>query len=325
MTMRIGIVTPVLDDWESLAILLRETDRQFAATGENIHVFAVDDGSRLPFDPAALDLPAEGAIQSLQVIRLAANMGHQRAIAIGLIEASRDPDLDAIVVMDSDGEDRPEDIAQFIAAARSHPGQIILARRAKRSETLQFRLGYRVYKAMFRMATGRVIDFGNFSLLPIATARRLTYMPEIWNNLAACIMRSRIPFHAIATDRGTRYAGQSRMNMAGLVTHGLSAMSVYTDVIFVRMLAAAAVAGAVGVAGILVAVFMRLFTTLAAPGWATAVVGNLLVVLLQMAVIVIASALMLLAGRSSRQIIPAVDAASYIAQITRVALPGRRC
>ncbi len=328
-TLRLGLVTPVLDDWDSLAILLRELDHRLAPVVASLHVFIVDDGSRLPFDPTTLSIAPHGAIHSVHVIRLAANLGHQRAIAIGLIEAARQadldaaPDLDAVIVMDSDGEDRPEDIAQLVTMAARHPGQIIMARRAKRSESLQFRLGYRIYKSVFHLATGRVIDFGNFSLLPIAAARRLTYMPEIWNNLAACIMRSRIPFQAIATDRGHRYAGQSRMNMAGLITHGLSAMSVYTDVIFVRMLAAAAGLAGLSVAGIAIVTAIRLFTDLATPGWATNVVGNLLVVLLQIVVIVVAAALMLLAGRSNRQIVPAIDAASYIAQITRIALPAR--
>ena len=126
--MRLGIVTPVLDDWESLAILLREIDRQLAAAGHHVHVFAVDDGSRLSMDPASLQLGDRGAIVAIHVIRLAANLGHQRAIAVGLIAASREADLDAVIVMDSDGEDRPEDILRLITEADAHSGQIVLAR-----------------------------------------------------------------------------------------------------------------------------------------------------------------------------------------------------
>ncbi len=325
MTMRLGIVTPVLDDWESLAILLREIDRLLVPTTQHVHVFVVDDGSRQPMDPDLLQMGGNGAIAAVQVIQLAANLGHQRAIAVGLIAASRQTDLDAVVVLDSDGEDRPEDLLRLMTEAAENPGRIILARRAKRSETLRFRVGYRIYKSLFWLATGRVIDFGNFSLLPIAAVRRLTHMAELWNNLAAAIMRSRIPFRSVGTDRGTRYAGQSRMNMAGLVTHGLSAMSVYTDVIFVRVLAATAMLAGVSVLGIFAAIGIRLFTDLATPGWATSVVGNLLVVLVQTVVIVVASSLMLLAGRSNRQIVPAVDAAAYVAQTTCVALPDRHC
>ena len=323
MIAQLGIVTPVLDDWESLAILLRGIDSQLH--GVTAHVFVVDDGSRAAFDPASLNLDRAGAIGAISIIRLAANVGHQRAIAIGLIEAARRDELDGVVVLDSDGEDRPEDIPRLLAAAAANPGAIILAQRAKRSENWRFRLAYRAYKAVFHLATGRMIDFGNFSLLPIGAVRRLIHMSELWNNLAATVMRSRIPVRSVPTDRGHRYAGQSRMNMAGLVTHGLSAMSVYTDVIFVRLLAATAALATLSIVGIAVTAAIRLFTTLATPGWATNVVGNLLVLLLQTVVIVAASALMLLAGRSNRQIVPAVDAASYVAEITRVALPALRC
>ena len=323
MIAQLGIVTPVLDDWESLAILLRGIDSQLH--GVTAHVFVVDDGSRAPFDPAGLHLADGGAIAAISIVRLAANVGHQRAIAIGLIEAARRDELDGVVVLDSDGEDRPENIPRLLAAAAENPGTIVLAQRAKRSENWRFRLAYRAYKAVFHLATGRMIDFGNFSLLPIGAVRRLIHMSELWNNLAATVMRSRIPVRSVPTDRGHRYAGQSRMNMAGLVTHGLSAMSVYTDVIFVRLLAATAALATLSIVGIAVTAAIRLFTTLATPGWATNVVGNLLVLLLQTVVIVAASALMLLAGRSNRQIVPAVDAASYVAEITRVALPALRC
>jgi hypothetical protein len=313
MIRQIGLVTPVLDDWESLAVLLRAIDAQLAGSGREVSVFVIDDGSRVAFDPVRLAPLAGGAITALRVIRLVTNLGHQRAIAIGLIEAARQPDLDAVLVMDSDGEDRPEDILTLFARAELHPGQIVMAQRAKRSESLAFRVAYRIYKWMFHLATGRVINFGNFSLLPLPAVRRLIHMPELWNNLAACVMRSRIPFQTVPTARGTRYAGQSRLNAAGLITHGLSAMSVYTDVIFVRILAAAAMLAGFSVVGMLAVTAIRLFTNLATPGWATTVVGSLLVVLLQTVVIVIASTLMQLAGRSNRQIVPAMDAGVFIA------------
>lgn len=320
MIRHLGIVTPVLDDWESLAILLRALDVELADAAHAITIFVVDDGSREAFDAAPLARAATGVVKTVHLIRLEANLGHQRAIAIGLIEAARQPGLDAVVVMDSDGEDRPEDIRALLAASMAHPGQIIMAQRAKRSETWGFRGAYQIYKLMFRLATGRVINFGNFSLLPIAAVRRLIHMPELWNHLAASIMRSRIPFRAVPTMRGHRYAGQSRLNMAGLIMHGLSAMSVYADVIFVRVLAAAAMLAGLSVLGMVAVAAIRLFTSLAIPGWATNAVGNLLVVLLQAVVIVVAATLMQLAGRSNRQIVPALDAVAFIAERRDIAL-----
>jgi hypothetical protein len=251
-------------------------------------------------------------VRSVQVLRLAANLGHQRAIAVGLTEMARREDLDAVVVMDSDGEDRPEDIARLLEVARAQPGLIVMAQRAKRSESLTFRVAYRLYKLMFRSLTGRVIDFGNFSLLPMRAVRRLVHMPELWNNLAAAILRCRLPYRAVPTERGKRYAGVSRMNLPSLVIHGLSAMSVYTDVIFVRILAGAVAFAVLSLLGMATVVALRLFTDMWTPGWATTVVANLAVMMLLTVMMVIAAALMQLAGRSTRQVIPVVDAPSFI-------------
>lgn len=312
MIARLGIVTPVLDDWDSLRILIDAIGTTLAGSGVSVEILAVDDGSLHPFDPAGVPLPADGAVRAVRVLHLAANLGHQRAIAVGLTEMARRNDLDAVVVMDSDGEDRPEDIVHLLEVARAEPGLIVMAQRAKRSESLTFRIAYRLYKLMFRSLTGRVIDFGNFSLLPMRAVRRLVHMPDLWNNLAAAILRCRLPYRAVPTARGQRYAGSSRMNLPALVIHGLSAMSVYTDVIFVRILAASVVFGGLTALGIVVATVLRLATNLAVPGWATTVVGNLAVMLLLTVMMVVAAALMQLAGRSNRQVIPAVDAPGFI-------------
>lgn len=148
----------------------------------------------------------------------------------------------------------------------------------------------------------------------MAAVRRLVYMPELWNHLAASIMRSRLPYLAVPTARGVRFAGRSRMNLVGLIVHGLSALSVYTDMIFVRvLLAAGAIAGAAGL-GIVAVAAIRFGTTLGIPGWATTVVGDLAIVLLLTLVVVIAATLTMLAGRSNRPIVPIADAPQFIAE-----------
>ena len=114
-------------------------------------------------------------------------------------------------------------------------------------------------------------------------------MPELWNNLPAAVMRSRMPYATVPTRRGRRYFGQPRMNMTALVVHGLSAMSVYSDVIFVRVLIAAALVACASIVAIVGVTLVRLLTDLAVPGWATTAVGDLLIILLLTAVIVVAT------------------------------------
>jgi hypothetical protein len=257
------------------------------------------------------------------VIRLAVNLGHQRAIAVGLCAIAGADDITGVLVMDSDGEDRPADIAALLAASQQYPTNVVLARRSRRSETRFFRLWYCVYKLLFHVLTGQPISFGNFCIIPSSALGRLVHMPELWNNLAASVMRSRLPYVMVPTVRGSRFAGRSTMGFVALIVHGLSAMSVHGDTIFVRVLLAAAGIAGIAILGILGVALVRLATDLAIPGWATTAVGDLLIILLQTLVIVIAASLTMLAGRSNRPIVPIVDCRPFVARRDRYRLGGR--
>jgi hypothetical protein len=316
---RIAIVIPVLDDWQAFERLLGEISSVPTTLQVSFVIIAIDDGSSERFAPHALALPG-GAIRSVEILQLALNLGHQRAIAVGLVEAARRDDLNAVLVMDGDGEDRPTDLPLLLETARRNPGRIVVAERAERSEGVLFRTGYRIYQKLFSLLTGRRINFGNFSFLPIDCVRRLVLMPELWNNLPAAILRSRIGYVATATSRGSRYAACSRMNWVSLVAHGLSALSVYIDIVFVRMLFGAAILAGVTLAGIAAAVAIRLLTPLAIPGWTTTVVGVLSLLLAQIVMMVVAMLLLVLAGRNSRPIVPMADSSIFVAARQRYEL-----
>jgi glycosyltransferase involved in cell wall biosynthesis len=310
---QLAIVTPVYDDWESFHELLARLDSVAANLDRvRLDVIAVDDGSTSSVPAeflAGLELRNLGRVD---ILHLACNLGHQRAIAIGLSEVDQRGCYAAVIVMDSDGEDRPEDIPTLVAALRRAPGHIIVARRARRSEGWLFKACYLAYKALFRLLTGRPIAFGNFCVLPASLVSRLVCMPEIWNNLAAAITRSRLPIHHYPTDRGVRYAGESKMNMVGLFLHGLSAVSVYGDVAFTRGLVCSIGLGAVTFAGIVVVSGIRLFTDLAIPGWASSMIGVLVVILIQALMLSAGAVFLLLNNRSMPSIIPKKMRADYV-------------
>jgi hypothetical protein len=312
MTRHIAVVTPVLDDWACFSALVTEISNRYTGTDLIFHIYGADDGSMESLDAKGIALPPDSCVAAIEILHLALNLGHQRAIAVGLCAIADRAHFDAVLVMDSDGEDRPIDIAVLLAASLKHPAHVVLARRAKRSESLAFRFWYFVYKLGFHLLTGQAINFGNYSLIPMAAVQRLVHMPELWNNLAACILRSRLPYTTVPTIRGTRYTGRSTMNLVSLVLHGLSVMSVHSDVIFVRALLVAAFVAVASIAGIAAVTITRFATDLAIPGWATTAVGNLLMILLQTVVIITAASLTMLAGRSSRPIIPINDCAPYI-------------
>jgi polyisoprenyl-phosphate glycosyltransferase len=309
----VALVSPVLDDWASFATLISEISKEFTGSEVRFHVCAIDDGSFTAIDLHSIILPPDTCIAQIEVVHLALNLGHQRAIAVGLCEIVDREEIEAAIVMDSDGEDRPVEISTLLAVARQYPGQIVLAERAKRSETLRFRFGYFLYKLLFRAMTGRTINFGNYSLLPMPAIRRLVHMPELWNHLAATVIRSRFPYRTVPTPRGARYHGKSTMNLASLIVHGLGAMSVHTDMIFVRVLLGASLLAVFSAICIAAVVAIRFVTDLAIPGWATTVTGDLLIILFQAFVTIIAISLVMLAGRSNRPIIPIFEHHHYIA------------
>ena len=309
---RIAIVMPVLDDWISFSMVVLAIAQKFASTGRRFVVVAVDDGSTMRRGNDSTLLPPDSCIEAIEVLQLAINLGHQRAIAVGLATVARRDDIATVVVMDSDGEDRPDDIAALLTAAHQHPEHVVLAQRTRRSEGIIFRIGYIIYKLSFRVLAGRTIDFGNFCLLPMSVVRRLVHMPDLWNNLPAAIMRSRLQRIAVPTVRGVRHAGRSHMNVPSLVLHGLSAMSVYADQIFVRVLLGTAVAAAITVLGALVVVVIRFGTSFGVPGWASTMIGVLFIVLMQTIVIAVATTLMVLGNRSQRPIVPFTDAPSFV-------------
>jgi len=316
-SLHLALVAPVYNDWTSLAHLIRALDRIFAASGHTLDLYAVNDGSSEDNLPGNLsDL---SAIRHIEIIHLRRNVGHQRAIAMGLVVVGQaypaDAAPDAVIVMDADGEDRPEAIPDLMAAraAQSRP-TIVVARRAHRTETRVFRGFYKVYKQLFRGLVGFHIDFGNFCLLPFNDLDALIYDPNLWNHFAATLLRSKRPLTRLSIDRGRRYDGDSKMNFTGLVIHGLSALSVYFDIIITRILIGTAAASSVAVLGILIVVGIVLFTDLAIPGWATSAVGFLIIIILQMLLFSGLSIFVLLYTRSHQLVVPARDMLHLIRQ-----------
>src|SRR5262249_16250403 len=138
MTWTFAIVTPVLDDWVPFTVLVEEISSLFSGWQFAFHICAVDDGSSIPFDADVVSLPEGSCILSIEVIRLAANLGHQRAIAVGLCAIAESSEIDAVLVMDSDGQDRPIDIALLLASSCRHPPDALLSNPPKPSQPSAF-------------------------------------------------------------------------------------------------------------------------------------------------------------------------------------------
>jgi polyisoprenyl-phosphate glycosyltransferase len=316
LRMRLRVVIPVFNDWESLAILLKELDSSSPSWGCELIVSVVDDGSTQPDEMLRQVAGQLDSIEQLELIQLATNVGHQRAIAIGLCRATDSDDCDAVLVMDSDGEDPPASVPLLLEQARGKREFCVVARRRRRSESWLFKTSYIIYRSIFRLVTGKEIRFGNFSLISAGNVRRLTMIPDLWNNLAAAVLRSRLPLEQVPIDRGKRYAGRSKMNFTSLIVHGFSAISVYADTIFVRLLVVTVVMMCLTVPSVATVLFLRLFVPAhATPGWATTVSFGMVIILLQALFTTLTSILALLNSRVQRLMLPIVDYRPYVREV----------
>ncbi len=309
----IAIVVPVFNDWAAFRILAHAIDAVLVASDLEAELIVVDDGSWQPGERVLAEVADAARRLRLRPAVLATNLGHQRAIAIGLVQASvRANRYRAIVVMDGDGEDQPEHIPLLVAEAEAHPDSVICAQRRRRFEGSRFALGYGLFKLAFRLCTGRRIDFGHYCAIPPAHLPRLVHAPALWSHFAASLIRSGLPLHRVPLDRGRRYAGRSTMNATALIRHGLNAIAVFEDVCLVRLLLLLAAFGCGVVIAMVGVVLVRFCTDLAMPGWATSAGGLLLVVLFQAALLAATAAAAHLNRRTLPEIVPARDAHGFL-------------
>jgi glycosyltransferase involved in cell wall biosynthesis len=314
----IAIVLPVFNDWQSLRLLLSAMDETCHASGITIDVYAVNDGSTIDPDLSNADTNGFRCIRSVHIIHLTRNFGHQRAIAIGLCHAAEHAKVDAVVVMDSDGEDKPEDILTLAKASMDARGKVIFAQRAKRSESLSFRFFYIIYKRVYKMLTGSAISFGNFSIIPASLMQKATAVSEIWIHYAAGVMKSRLPIETIPTERGTRLAGQSKMNFVSLLLHGLSGIAVHLEVVAARMLVWSLIFIGFSILGIGIVFSLRLLTNLVISGWASGVTIGLLGILLQALLFSTLLVFLVLNNRTQQFFVPRLNYTQYIQRVEEI-------
>jgi len=309
------IITPVFDDWQSLRALSRDITEELSDADYTVEILAIDDCS---LEHIPRELPFHFPVVSFNVLRLRANLGHQRAIAVGLSSISEPTDVDLVVVMDSDGEDRPAELKCMIRAAREHRGAVILAERTKRSEGLRFRFLYSIYTSVFRLFTGYKLRFANFCIIPFQYIPRIVGRSDLWNNFAAAIIRARLPSKLVPTVRGERYAGRSKMNLLSLIVHGLGAMSVFSDILLARILILSLFFLMLVVLALTAAFCVRIFTDLAVPGWTTNVFGFLILLGFNAVMLPLMMAFLHLSGRAGPQTIPCDSYAQFVLERTEL-------
>jgi len=316
-TARTVILIPMFNDWDAAALLLRDLDQALADSPLQAEVLFIDDGSSQPM-PEQFASGRFQALHAVDILHLRRNLGHQRAIAVGLVHVYQKIHCRAVIVMDADGEDRPGDIPALLKKFDELGGRsIVFAARAKRLESPLFRVLYRVYRMVHWLLTGDPVRVGNFSIVPFEMLDRLVVVPEIWNHYAAAVIRSRLRFETIPISRGRRLAGKSKMNFITLLLHGLSAFFVYGDIVGARLLVAIALALILEMIAVAIGVSVRFapspnFLTLAV--YLAAVLGIILLQAIPIALILVFTVV----GRSNVGFLPIRDCPYFVSSVERV-------
>jgi len=229
--MKFIILIPLFNDWKSVSKLLNEIDFQIKNWNTEVSIFIVNDASteeRFGVDSSFKN------IKLIKILNMKQNRASSRCIAAGLKYICNNEDFDRVIVMDADGEDRPEELADFFKKSQENSNMTITGNRFKRSEGLFFKLMYEVHKFLTLILTGKSIKFGNFTCLPKTHVQELIQKPYLWNSYSSSIIKTIKDRTFIPSVRGLRYVFPSKVNFFGLVYHSLSIISVFIKLVVVR-------------------------------------------------------------------------------------------
>jgi len=231
--MKIKILIPIYNDWQSAFKLLENIDSEIANLEEEISVVIVNDASIEQRPEINLNL---NKIKSVQVINMKENRGHARCNAAGLKYINEKEDFEYIIPMDGDGEDRPEEIKLLIEKAKEYPDTVITADRVKRSEGPIFKLGYQIHKYLTYIFTGESIKFGNYTCLPKSVVIKMVEEAATWSSFSGSLTKTVKERKSIPSIRGLRYFGPSKMSFINLLKHSLSIIAVFRITVLIRSL-----------------------------------------------------------------------------------------
>ena len=217
------ILIPLYNDWKSVSKLLDKISSLTENRDAELSVVIVNDASTESRSGLASNFKK---IKSIKILNMKKNTMHQRCIAAGLKYICENENFDHVIIMDADGEDRPEEINDFLDRVQENPKMTITGNRFKRSEGIIFRILYEIHKLLTLVFTGKLIKFGNFSCLPKNHVKQLVQKPYLWNSYSSSVVRAIKERTFIPSIRGVRYVQPSKMNFLGLVFHSLAIISV---------------------------------------------------------------------------------------------------
>ena len=228
---KIKILISIYNDWKSVFKLLENIDLQVAEWDAEISILIINDASVENQTKTELSFKK---IKSVRIINMKQNRGHARCNAAGLKYLTEKENFDHVILMDGDGEDRPEELTLLFNKSKENPSKTVTLNRIKRSEGLFFKLLYECHKILTYIFTGKLIKFGNYSCLPKEHAARLLKEACIWSSFSGSVTKVISDRISVPSIRGQRYFGPSQMNLFNLLVHSFSIIAVFREAVIIR-------------------------------------------------------------------------------------------
>ncbi len=229
--MKIKILIPVYNDWQSVFKLLENINSVVFNLDHEFSVIIINDASTETKPELFVNLEK---LNSIKIINMKENRGHARCNATGLKHIFENEEFDYVIPMDGDGEDRPEEIKQLIDNLNYHPDKPIVGERIKRSEGIFFKFCYFVHKIITSTFTGQSIKYGNYTCLPKSIVEKMINEKATWSSFSGALAKVAKDRATIPSERGTRYFGPSKMSFKNLLIHSLSIISVFKINVLIR-------------------------------------------------------------------------------------------
>ncbi len=264
----VSVVVPVFNEAGILRTLVSRIDHTLGQSGYRYEMIIVNDGSR---DESGAVLDELGARDPrIRVLHLSRNFGQQAAVQAGLLHVAGA----AVVVMDADLQDDPEALPHLLDKWREGY-DVVYAVRVDRKESplrrLMFSGFYRVLNRITKPPIAQ--DAGNFGLIDRAVAEAIASLPDRDRYLPG--LRSWVGFSQIGirVARGARYDAFPRVPLGGLWRLAKTAIFSFSSLPLSIFYGIFALATVVFVSVGAFAIYHKLVTGQAIPGWTSTIMS----------------------------------------------------
>lgn len=210
----ISVVVPIYNDSEVIHELIKRLSPVLESITADYEIILVDDGSR---DDSWLQMLAvRQANASIKAVRLSRNFGQQSAIAAGLSLTSKE----LIVLMDSDLQDRPEDIPVLIDALLADEKATMAIAQWEERKDSRFKLAV---SRLFQRVSNSITEIhtmprlGIFRVMKKNVVEELRNFPEKTATTVSLLYYIGSRYVAVPLKRDARFAGKSGYNLSKML------------------------------------------------------------------------------------------------------------